>query len=186
MRFSKMKLKIFSVAITFLFINFWDGPAFAHAEITPEVKIAKIKTAFIYNFAKYTHWPESGADGSKMSSFVICIPKQSLFTSYFRELSARDIRGVPIYIREIILNKRESGCQMLFIPVNSEKEFELSNSYWRSQAILLVSEKPGLVDINVYPEEDKVGFDVKTVRAGKHGIQFSSQLLKLALKVIQE
>jgi hypothetical protein len=164
----------------FLILLFLGSPSLASADQATEYRI---KTAFLYNFAVYTEWPNRLKDG-----FTICFYGNNPFESYFDHISQKQVKGHVIAIRRPENLGDLHSCQMVFIGREAISDVEDIAETLYGKPILIVSDTPGGilpgVSLNMdLTEEGKIGFEVNLASAKKSRLNFSSQLLRIAKKV---
>lgn len=136
-----------------------------------------LTTAFLYNFAKYTEWPEERMSGS--SAFVMCFGAGAEIAPFMSRLTSRSLRDIPITVRAVHEADELHDCHLIYF----ERVTPLSQSvnFSDSQALLVGRNVPG-VDISLFRKGENLRFQIRQERASSHGITFRSQLLKIAVK----
>jgi hypothetical protein len=145
----------------------------------------EVKAAFLFNFAKFIEWPPA----KESQDFVIGV----LGEDPFGETLDRILRGKNLGDRKIVLRRgttlEEIGdVRVLFIS-NSEKT-RLPQILKRLQdsPTLTVGEsddfvgRGGMVGFRV--KDDVVRFDVNLEPVGRAGLKMSSQLIRVARRVV--
>ncbi len=141
-----------------------------------------IKAAFVYNFAKFTDWPEEL--WGKSSTLQLCTAggknafSQAL-TAIHRQLS---IRGKDIEVIALTRPQETSRCHLLVVTgVDSVREWLRSA---RNLPVLTVSDAEGFAAIGgaigLFVEGNQVKFEINQDAAHRSGIKLSSRLLQLA------
>jgi hypothetical protein len=145
----------------------------------------EVKAAFLFNFAKFIEWPAATAHGE----FVIGILGQDPFgESLDRILSGKTLGDRKIVLRRAATLEELGDVHVLFIS-NSEKA-HLSQILKRvqEQPMLTVGEsddfvgRGGMVGFRV--ADDVVRFDVNLEPVGRAGLKMSSQLIRVARRVV--
>ena len=136
-------------------------------------------TAFLYNFAKFTEWPQQLLAVDDV--FVFCIEKQATIRSSLKALSNRRVKGRQISVRTIVDAESISGCHLVYFESDSKL---LKNLRIESIAALLVGKEVKTTDIMLTRIDDTLQFTVRPGRAERHGLQFRSQLLSIATRTI--
>ena len=151
----------------------------------------EVKAAFLYNFAKFVEWPAT-AFASADAPLVFCIVGANPFDGALeRVISDRTAHGRKILVRDVT-DASGGGCHLVFI---TEKENErvarlVHTAQSTAQApVLTVGESETFADsdgmIRLVVEEGGVRFDINAAAAERAGLRFSSQLLKLARRVLR-
>lgn len=145
----------------------------------------QIKAAFIYNFARFTDWPDHAfADAN--SPMVIGVLGKNVFGDNLAQIiNGKVIKGHPLLFKEFDSPDEATNCQVLFI--SSSEQNHLSKIIGRLQdaSILTVSETDDFISnggmINLVIMDDKIRFQINNDAAKKAGLTISSKLLSLAV-----
>ncbi len=165
-----------------------------------------VKAAVVYNFIKFTEWPEERvSDGNEI---VVGILGGDDFTSAFDPVKDKPIKDKQLVIRYLgrweelprdpndrqkvsdESRKALSACHVLFV-CDSEKEYvgEILKMV-DSQGILTVGETTRFLEaggiINFIPMEQKPVFEINLAVARDAGFTISSRMLRLAKRVITD
>lgn len=148
-----------------------------------------IKAAFLYNFAKFTDWPDD-ALAETNGTFTVCILGQSPFGEALDTISDKMVHGRPIQINFCSSIEDVKACQVLFI-CNSEKPHLQSHLVAvRDRGMLTVSEIEGFVGrggvICFVNEGEKVRFKINQAASKNAGLKINSRLLALAQDVVED
>lgn len=81
-----------------------------------------VKTAFIYNFAKFTRWPLDSWDDSK-TPLNICTAGSDNLVNKLNRLSEETIRGRLVTISLFAPGVREKTCHILYIALSEQRHF---------------------------------------------------------------
>ncbi len=145
-----------------------------------------VKAAFIYNFAKFTEWPEN-AISFQNDSLKLCIIGDSPFGTSLKELEGKHVKNKKLLIKHIKSMSSIKGCNMLYISKSEEKNLISIVDYANNYNVLTISDQAGFetkgVVINMFVSEDMIRFNINVDAAKKAGIKISAKLLKLASKV---
>jgi len=144
----------------------------------------KIKAGFIYNFARFTQWPES------TSHINICLYGKDNFGSYLDDLNGKMINGKSIKTKRIRVLKSIESCNVVFLNITPPDKYNFKRvlNKIKNKNILTMSDTKNATDYGVMVglviENGRVGFNVNYTEINKTELKISSQLLKLAKKVI--
>lgn len=151
---------------------------FAHANNSA----AEIKTAFIYNFAKFVEWPGS-AFAEEHSPLQLCVWEGTL-DGKLQLLNGREAQGRQIRVKRIESVESLQGCHILVIA-------EVSDNL-RNQ-LLLVTGRNNILTIGdsgdftrqggmigLFVEANRVQFSVNLNAAQSAGLKMSARMLQLA------
>ncbi len=143
----------------------------------------QLKVAFLYNFARFSQWPE-GSFPQTDSPFVLGVIGTVSFADALDVIREKSIQGRPVEIRTIDEPAELEGCHLLFIG-SSEKarlpEIFLQARQWK---VLTVAEMRDFASsggvINFTKKARKVGFQINVAAAKQIGVKLGSELLKRA------
>lgn len=144
----------------------------------------EIKAAFLYNFIRYTTWPEEVL-GKKDEPIVLLVVGEdrfgSILTTTFEDKKLHDR---AIVIRRVETAPEKIEAHLVFACGLDEKQEAALLKACSGRAILLIGDEAGLAKrgacADFYVKDRKVRFEVNTdvIKASK--LTVSSQLLKLA------
>jgi hypothetical protein len=142
-----------------------------------------LKAAFIYNFAKFTRWPE-WALGAAERPFTLCTAGSDELVAALDRLADQTMRGRPVRVARYEAARTDGQCQVLYIGASEH------HHYWRlleqvhGTPILTVSEIRGFADaggiIQLYHARDRIRFKINLDTARSSGLRLSARLLDLA------
>lgn len=146
----------------------------------------QLKAAFIYNFAKFVEWPESGFSDSESPIVIGILGSNPFGDELLNTVKNRKIHGRAIEIRNIRNAGEARGMEMLFVSAGEERNFgALRNSL--GMGVLSVGESVQFAShggtINFNLEGDKLRFDINMAAAHRSGLKVSAQLQKLATTI---
>ncbi|MCU7935570.1 MAG: YfiR family protein [Candidatus Thiodiazotropha sp. (ex Dulcina madagascariensis)] len=148
-----------------------------------------LKAAFIYNFAKFTRWPDSIWRG-KNAPLTFCSVGDDKLVDELERLSGKTIKGRPVTIRPHADSLIPGSCQVLYIAVSMQGHYDEIIESLRGEPVLTVSELPqfahsgGIVEL--YRKDGRVRFIINLRVAREAGLELSSRLLNLARVVGHE
>ena len=144
----------------------------------------KIKAAFIYNFARFTQWPDD------TNVFKICIYGENPFGSYIDNLNGKKINHEVVKIIHTRLIEEVKSCRIAFLNIMPPKQrlFERALDKIKGSHVLTVADAANVtrfgVMIGLQIENDKVGFEINNTAAKASELKISAQLLTLAKQVL--
>jgi len=148
-----------------------------------------IKTAFIYNIAKFTRWPENAADQAS-ATLSLCIAGEDELVDALGQLRGKTIKGRPLAIQTLKTAQVPKNCEILYVAGSKRSgQLDLIGSAG-GQPTLTVSELPGFGRnggmVELYREEGRVRFIINLGAARAAGLEISPRLLNLAVVIGQE
>ena len=154
-------------------------PSSAVADPLDEANL--LKAAFVYNFAKYVHWPERSTRGGTLH--LCLIGEDEIFTA-LRRLQGERVREINVAILPLPSGEPNEECEMLFIGESEQANLERRLSTLGNHPMLTISDIPHFAErggvISLFREEKKIRFAVNLRAARAAGLRISSRLLNLA------
>lgn len=151
----------------------------AHAN---EVLEYQVKAAFIYNFIAFTKWPDDTDP-----TIHLCIYGQDPFGHEVDKLERKSVHNRNIKVERINKPQETRNCQVIFFSSSASKEMKDILDDIQHQPILTLADNANAIAqgviINMSLVQEKVVFEINLGIARKSGLDLSSKLLQLAVKV---
>jgi hypothetical protein len=153
----------------------------------PSLKEFELKAAYLYNFTKFTAWP-NGTFADESAPIVVGVMADERVGAALLKL----VKGHPVNGREVIvrtLTRRDEvrGLQVLYIDKTQEGALQSIASVFSSPGLLTVGDSERFAQlggtIRLLVEGDRLQFEISAVAAQRAGLSLSSQLLMLAKTV---
>lgn len=146
-----------------------------------------VEAAYLYNFGKFVRWPADTSASPK--DFDICIMGRDPFGATLRRLTAGDqIAGRNIHERVVSTAHEAAGCAIVYITDSGQANLKKAVAALSGKGELLVSDQPHFLEdggmIQFVFIEKRVRFEVNLDTATNSHLAFSSELLKVAVKVM--
>jgi len=146
----------------------------------------ELKAVFIYNFTKYMNW----MDSEPSSTFDIAVVGDSQIAEPLRLVAQkRRVNQKDIHIKLFKDPDQIDQCHILFIPESKKKQLNRIIDNIQDKNTLVISEIEGALSsgvmINFLIVEDRIKFEINLKSMKKSGFQPSSELLKLAVRIIE-
>ena len=173
----------------------------------------KIKAAFIYNFIKFVTWPDEKDVSKKLDeikdskqSVQIAVVGEHPFLEALESLSSKKVNGRAIKIIQIsglskvkttrelkewekLNEKKIKSAHILYVCESEKKELDKIIEICQSASVLTVSDIPDFIEkgglFGFVTEDKKVKFEVNLIATNNEDLKISSQLLRLARRVIK-
>lgn len=149
---------------------------------------AQLKLAYLYNFAKFIHWPESRFAGPD-APLVIGLFGGDEFNGSARELEKRQIRNRPIIVRRVKTPAEAKKTHILYIGTLEKKRLVQLLKELERDSVLTVGEDKHFSDrggvIQFVTRRARLRFLINLDNARSEGIRIDSQLLSLAVQVVE-
>jgi hypothetical protein len=143
-----------------------------------------IEAVYLYNFAKFVRWP--GAISGP--SLDICVAGQKVYLDTLSRIVAGEhVNERSVSVRAIQRPEDVAGCNILFVGQSAKAHLDSLLTAAADKSVLTVSDIPGFLDrggmIQFMLVDNRVRFSVDLRPSARHGITFSSELLKVAIAV---
>lgn len=150
---------------------------------------AQVKAAYLYNFGKFVTWRSDTAFSPDL--FQICLLGKDPFGAILDSTVAGEkIDRKQIRIRRFSKLQDIAGCNVLY--VSASEEFRLAVILTEAERlhVLTVSDIPHFAEhggnIGLVTHNDRIRFEVNRNTAERNHLSLSSELLKVAVRVIQK
>ena len=157
-------------------------PAIVLADET-RISEYRVKTAFLYNFARFVTWPR--ATLQDRPEFTLCITGSDPFGPQLDELTGKAVQDKTLVVRRLSSLAMVDDCQLVYIGENAELTEILL--LLGGQPVLTVSDTAGFIEeggiIQFMVIQNKVRFRINVAAANAAGLNISSKLLSLAISV---
>jgi len=145
----------------------------------------EVEAAYLYNFAKFVTWPAT----TKSDVLNVCILGKDPFGNTLDQIVAGEtIDNRHLAVLRLANEHLVQPCAILFIGESESSHLERDLAAVAQLPILTVSDIPGFMKnggtIQFVLQENRVRFEVNLNAARKCGIVLSSQLLKVATRVV--
>lgn len=146
----------------------------------------EVKAVYLYNFGKFVQWP---AVSKSTEPFVICVLGNNPFGTVLEStISGEKIDRISVQVKQITSIQKISSCRMLFISSSEADRVPLILEAAQHTPVLTVSDIPQFAErggmIGFVMEGDRVRFAVNLAAVQRAGLKLSSELLKVAVKVV--
>ena len=148
----------------------------------------EVKAAFLYNFAKFVEWPGAklGATDERMS---LCVVGENAFHGELvATVHEKTVRGKRLVVEQLQSGDDLRHCHILFVGQTDHLAPVAVLEEVRGAHVLTVGDVEDFAArggmINFRMQGNQVRFEINAVAAEEEGLQISSQLLKLAVRLI--
>ncbi|MBN1780596.1 YfiR family protein [bacterium] len=145
----------------------------------------EVKAVFIYNFTKYINW----IDDDRSPYFDIAVIGESPITEPLKQIAQKRL----VCQKKIKISQLENAdqidyCHIIFIPESEKSHLKYIVSRVQNKNILIVCEIKNSLEsgamINFVPAQDKIKFEINLLAMNKSSFNPGSELLKLAVRLI--
>ncbi len=148
-----------------------------------------VKAAFVYNFARFTEWPDS-AFHDAASPLRLCVLGQDPFDGALGLIAGKTIGSRELLISYPIWADDAQGCHILFISESVQGQLADIVTYLDGSPILTIGDTPDIAKsggiIGLETVENRIRFRVNLDAAQRSGLRLSSRILDLAMSVHSE
>jgi hypothetical protein len=172
------------IGLMICFLFFLPLSRLAAAE-PPNMTEYQLKAAFLYNFIKFTEWPEHQL-GSGSEPFVIGVLGKDPFGPVLDQVvQGETFRNKAVVVRRFSkIGQAALESHVLFISASEESQLRPILNLLEGKSVLTVSEindfaeRGGIIQLKT--ENNKVAFDINLEAARRAELVMNAQLLKLA------
>lgn len=155
-------------------------PASAESDTAQPSREYLLKTAFVFNFARYTTWPPPSPDGP----FFLCIIGEDGFGTAARYLDGETLNQRNVDIRFHAAGDDLSDCQLVYVARSLADKLASVLPPLHERRILTVSDIPdfasrgGILGLKIV--DNRIRFEANPAVAKRAGLRLSAQLLRHA------
>ncbi len=147
----------------------------------------QVEAAYLFNFGKFVRWPIEKNPSS--DSFGICILGKDPFGAVLDSTVAGErIGGKHITVGKLSRMQEASDCSVLYISSSEEDRLGSVLAAAQRLSLLTVSDIPHFAErggiIGLVAQQNKIRFEVNRTVAEQSNLALSSELLKIATRVI--
>lgn len=184
-RFLSYKLAVYLFALSIFATS--SLPAVSLAD---DGKENLIKAAFIMNFVKFIEWPD-GTSTSKPSKIDVCVIGDSglVKTSHIFSQTAGNNLKLSV-VSEQNIGNISSHCHILFVSESEDSRLSSILSAIKGAPVLTIGDADNFIErggmIGFAKDESKIRLEINRRATENAGIKIDSQLLEIALRVIDK
>jgi hypothetical protein len=146
----------------------------------------QIKSAFLFNFAKFVEWPANAFSQPK-SPLVIGILGDNPFGEDLQKtIRNKSVDDHPLEIKELSSAGAATNCHILFISTSEKPRLPQILGGLKGSSVLTVGEMDRFTEsggmINFVKVGTKIRFQINNGAAADASLKISSKLLNLALR----
>lgn len=152
-----------------------------------DVTEPSLKAAFIYNFAKFTEWPQDVLPGT--APFTACVLEDApIADALERSVKGRQLSGRGISVSRVTLEGPLRSCHLLYVSrVTAARVSEIVAAV-HGAPVLTISDADDFARLggiaHMFVENGKMRFNLNLELARRSRLQLSSKLLVLAARVL--
>jgi hypothetical protein len=151
------------------------------AAVAQDVTEPALKAAFIYNFARFTTWP----DVPSSDSFAICVLNDNAVADALRRaVTGKTLTDRPISVTVVAPAAPKRACRVLYVAGMPVAEVATVVADLREVPVLTISSIEGFASAGgmtqFFFEHGQLRFRIHLESAKRAGLQISSRLLIMA------
>jgi len=148
-----------------------------------------LKVAFIYNFAKFTTWPDSVFADAK-APITFCVVGKHEFGNAFDSVQGKSVGGRTVVVKYLSTYRDKDDCQLVYVAPSEKARLPKIVSTSKEVHALTVSDLDGFGEScgiirMVRGTDDRIGFEINVKAAEESGLKLSSKLLNLAKRQVE-
>jgi hypothetical protein len=154
----------------------------------------EIRAAFIYNIARFVNWPKD-AGFAQPGNINFCLYRASFLGSAVATIAGKPLHQRNVQFSEIGSLAESSHCHALLIPGPELKTFQLEAAAHPPTSALTIADlssgthrhraHKGIM-VTLIRKGANLGFEINLDAMQRGGFKASSELLKLAIIVVEE
>jgi hypothetical protein len=146
-----------------------------------------LKAALVYNFAKFTEWPEEVLRAT--TSFTACAIGDEAADALARALKDRQLLGRGINVLRLKVGGPVRSCHLLYLSGIGGMQTAALIAAARGAPVLTISDDDDFARLggiaHVFVENGRWRFDINLDAAKRSRLQLSSKMLALAAHVLE-
>ncbi len=141
----------------------------------------EIKAGLLYNFLKYTQWPESSF--ANTPSITVCVFGDDPFGGKLRPMEGRTVHQRPIDLRQLRDVDEVEGCHLLYVSAGEKQRWPQLRRVLSNRNILTVSDffkfadSGGMIEFERRDNRISAVLNLSVLRAA--GLNVEDRMLRL-------
>jgi len=145
----------------------------------------QIKAGLLYNFLKYTQWPESSF--AQVSFLTVCIFGDDPFGGNLKPIAGKTVNQREIALRQLRTTEEVSGCHLLFVNAEEKTRWPGLRELLAGKNVLTVSDFDNFTDLGGMIEfgrtDNHISASLNINATAAAGLRVENRLLKLVTVV---
>lgn len=151
---------------------------------------ARLKAAFVFNFSRYTEWPDTAFASTEAALHLCVLRLDSDVGMALAALAGNRVRGREIKVLSVLRSEDLSNCHLLYFePGVGSATLPVWLDAGKGRPLLTIGEGSGFASqggmIGLVWQGARLGFEVNLAAARRAELRMSSQLLALA-RIVKE
>jgi hypothetical protein len=142
-----------------------------------------IKAGFLYNFPKFTEWPEAAFLGES-TTLEVCVLGEDPFGAALESIEGKPIGQKSVHTRRAAELRDTVGCHVVFVSASERAQLATILTALDASPVLTVSDVPEFSQaggmITLQTVNNQIRFQINLIAAERARLRFSSKMLMLA------
>jgi hypothetical protein len=148
---------------------------------------ASLETAFVFNFAVFTEWPQGLVP--QAGSLVACVlGDDHLADALDRAVEGRHVSGHPVTVMRVTVDGPLRSCHVLYVSGLSALQIGAALALVRDAPVLTVSDTDDFAQrggiAHLFVDKGRMRFDINLGLARRCRLHLSSKMLALAARLL--
>lgn len=174
-------IRICGAALALLLTTAFLMPAWGQQNV--QLIEQEIKAGLLYNFLKYTQWPQERTGGNA----VVCVLGGDPFNGHLQPMAGRTVNQHSIELRNVQSVRETDACSLLYINQNEEPNWPELRKALAGKDVLTVSDFDGFAQsggmIEFTRVDQRIGVKINIDAVAAAHLTVQSRLLHLATTV---
>lgn len=163
-------------------------PQAAAVSLQDAVSESDLKAVFLFNFARFTEWPEGAAGLGGEELRIGVLGSESALDPIQKKLSGRSVgKRVLKFFRSVNPSDLDA-CAMIFVSESEKEQIPAVLEQFRGKPVLTVGESEGFAEsggiLNFYVEDKKVKYEINPDALARAQLK-ATQLIRAAPKKVK-
>jgi hypothetical protein len=156
----------------------------ADAAQAQDVSDVQVKSAFLYNFARFVEWPHDAFAGPGAPITIGVVGNNHFARTLEQTVRGRQVNGRPISVKVLTTDGDLKSCHILYIQSSSDRRTSAILADTDSASVLTVGDSEHFAHIggviNFFVQDSRVRFEINPDAAERAHLRISAKLLALA------
>ena len=147
----------------------------------------QVKAAFIFQFTKYIHYPDSSGMNQE-NEFGVCASSDQVLSGALEEMENQLVNNLPVRFYTVSQNTDEilQRCQVLFVQADHLEAFGSVLEALKTASVLTITDADGrsldTINIQLLIRDGKIRFRISTEALAQKNLTADAALLNLGLR----
>jgi hypothetical protein len=147
-----------------------------------QISVGRLKSLFVERFTRFVEWPADTLPPG--ATFVVCIEGTGETADNLFDLAtAKKFKDRLCEVRRVRPGSELGSCHLLYLAATEGPRLPAVLANVAGKPVLTIADTPGFgdkgVQINLYPQDKLMNFEINLPAVKRSRLTFSSQLLRL-------